>query len=249
MDELVVLEGLHHEQSEVHTAGEVALEDGVAHVPAPYRQALALAFLEVAPAHDRPAGVAGEHPPAGLHLVVEIGEPRKARERPEDVHEGFDLPRVHVPAVAADVPPAREDEARTRRRVVEYRLGRAGRVPVDAARDEDHEHSVAARDRFLDDLGVVRRSRNDSDAPLELVELPHALLPAHADHLVAAIKRVLHHVLPELPRGSDDADSHRACSVAPCTLEGCQSSTGPFGLGDERSRECSTRLPVEFEPF
>jgi hypothetical protein len=58
---------------------------------------------------------------------------------------------------------------------------------VDSPRDQHDEHAVAPRDRPLDDLGVVRRSRNDGDAPLERVELPHALLPAHADHLVAAI--------------------------------------------------------------
>ena len=56
---------------------------------------------------------------------------------------------------------------------------------------------------------VVRRSRNDGDAPLERVELPDALLAAHANHLVAPIQRVLHHVLPELPRGPDDANPHR----------------------------------------
>jgi hypothetical protein len=36
-------------------------------------------------------------------------------------------------------------------------------------------------------------------APLDRVELPHALSPAHADHLVAPIQRVLHHLLSELP--------------------------------------------------
>jgi len=58
----------------------------------------------------------------------------------------------------------------------------------------------------LDDLGVVRLSRNNGDASFERVELPDALLPAHADDLVAPIERVLDHVLPELPGGSDDAD-------------------------------------------
>ena len=35
-----------------------------------------------------------------------------------------------------------------------------------------------------------------------------ALLTAHADHLMAPVKRVLHHVLPELPGDSHDADLH-----------------------------------------
>jgi hypothetical protein len=59
------------------------------------------------------------------------------------------------------------------------------------------EHPVAARDRALDDLRVVRRTRNDGDAPLESVELPHALLPAHADDLMPPIQRVPRHVVPE----------------------------------------------------
>jgi hypothetical protein len=112
------------------------------------------------------------------------------------------------------VPPAREHETRPRRRVVEHRLCRTRRVPVDASRDEHDEHPVAPRHRALDDLAVVRRSRNDGDAPPERVELLHALLAAHADHLVATIKRVLHHVPPELPRGSDDADLHRMRPVS-----------------------------------
>ena len=49
---LVVLEGLHREQGKVHAARDVALKDGDAHVLAPHWQALALDFLEVAPAHD-----------------------------------------------------------------------------------------------------------------------------------------------------------------------------------------------------
>jgi hypothetical protein len=71
LDELVVLEGLDHEQGEVDAAREVVLEDGVADVPAPHEQALAPALLEVAAAHNGPARVAGKHPPARLHLVIE----------------------------------------------------------------------------------------------------------------------------------------------------------------------------------
>src|SRR5881296_428242 len=83
VDELVVLECGHHEEGKVHATRHVALENGIAHVPAPHWQALALALLEVAPAHDRPPRVAGKHPPAGLHLVVEVGEASEARERAE----------------------------------------------------------------------------------------------------------------------------------------------------------------------
>ena len=41
VDELVVLEGRHHEQGKVRAALEVALEDGVAYMPAPNGQTLA----------------------------------------------------------------------------------------------------------------------------------------------------------------------------------------------------------------
>ena len=74
VDERVILEGFDHEEGEVRAARDVALEDGVADMFAPHREALALAFLEVAAAHDSPAGVAREHPPAGLHLVIEVCE-------------------------------------------------------------------------------------------------------------------------------------------------------------------------------
>src|SRR5215467_12142210 len=84
VDELVVFERLDHEQGEVHAAREAALEDGVAHVPAPHGQALAVALLEVAPAHDGPERVAGEYAPGRLHLVVEVCEASETRERAED---------------------------------------------------------------------------------------------------------------------------------------------------------------------
>src|SRR5205807_4835398 len=87
VDELIVLEGLHHEQGKVHAARDVALENGVAHVPAPHGQALTLALLEVAAAHDGPPRVAGKHPPARLYLVVEVREASETRERAEDLHD------------------------------------------------------------------------------------------------------------------------------------------------------------------
>src|SRR5207248_7298785 len=114
----------------------------------------------------------------------------------------------HVLAVEGDVPSAREDKARAWRRIVEHRLGCSRRVPVDASRGHHDENPVASCDSALDDLAVVGRSRDDSDAPLECVELPHASLAAHSNHLVTAIQRLLDHVLPKLPRSPDDAHSH-----------------------------------------
>ena len=57
--------------------------------------------------------------------------------------------------------------------------------------------------------------------PLNAVELVHALRAADTDHLVAAVKRVLDHVLPELPRCPDDADFHGVRSAR------CSSSNRP----------------------
>src|ERR1700704_3190222 len=81
-------------------------------------------------------------------------------------------------------------------------------VVVNAHRGKHDEHPVAPGYGALDDLAVIRRSRNDSNAPLEGIELLHAALAAHADHRIAPIQRVLHHVDSELPRGPDDADLH-----------------------------------------
>src|SRR5688572_10059651 len=119
--------------------------------------------------HDCPPRVARKYSPARLHLVVEDREASEAGKRAEDVHERLELPRVHVLAVARDVPPAREHQARSRTCIVEHRLGRARRVPVDSSRNQDDEHAVALRDRALDDLALVRGSRNDGDALLERV--------------------------------------------------------------------------------
>jgi hypothetical protein len=93
-------------------------------------------------------------------------------------------------------------------RAVEYRLGRSRCVVLDTPGREHHEHAVAPRDGALNDLAVVGRARYERDASLEDIELLRAALAAHPDHLVAAIKRVLDHVLAELPRGPHDANLH-----------------------------------------
>ena len=74
MDQCIVGQRLYQKQGVVHAAGEVAGKDRVADVAAPYRQSLTLTLLQVAAAHDRPTRVAGEHPPAGLHLVVDVDD-------------------------------------------------------------------------------------------------------------------------------------------------------------------------------
>gem|GEM_PF-6359391 len=76
---------------------------------------------------------------ARMRRVVSTWSPRSAKqasraEAPDDVDEHLELPRVEVLDVVRDVPPAREHQP-PRPDVVEHRLRRPGRVPVDAARD------------------------------------------------------------------------------------------------------------------
>jgi hypothetical protein len=78
----VVFQGRHHEQGEVHPAGDVARQDGVTHMSAPDRKALAFALFELASAHDGPPGIAGEHSPASFDLVVEVHRPGQLAEPP-----------------------------------------------------------------------------------------------------------------------------------------------------------------------
>jgi hypothetical protein len=79
VDQLVVLEGLYHEQGEVHAARDVAFEDRVAHVPTPHRQTLAFALFEIAPADDGPPRFAFKHSPARFHLIVDVYDARQTR--------------------------------------------------------------------------------------------------------------------------------------------------------------------------
>src|SRR5207244_8033805 len=173
----VVVDCRHHELGEVHATRDVAVQNGVPYVPAPYRQTLAVALLKVAAAYDGPSRIAGKHTPASLHLVVEVGEASETCERAEDRYDRFEFPRTDVLAVPRDVPPAREHKACSGTGVVEHCLGCPRRIMVYATWDQHREHPVALRYGAPDDLGVVRRSGNDRDAPLERVELLHALFP------------------------------------------------------------------------
>lgn len=128
MDECVVLESLDHEQGIVHAAREVAGENGITYMTTPYRQTLALAFLEIAAAHDRPASSAGKDATARLHLVVKINEGNDPRKPAGNLFLSLQGRRVHVLAIPRDVPAAGKDEARAWFSVVEYRLGGSSRI-------------------------------------------------------------------------------------------------------------------------
>src|SRR4029079_6240635 len=149
-----------------------------------------------------------------LDLVAEVGEAGEPGEAPADGDERPELPRGHVLARAGDVPPAREDQARPRLGMIENRLRGPGRVPVHAARDEDDEDSVAARDGPAEYVGCVGGAGHARDAGLEPGELGDALLAAHRHDLVPAVQGELHHVPADLTVWRDEATSHRAATMS-----------------------------------
>src|SRR4051812_25166125 len=91
-DKRVIFESCHHEECKVHAARNVTRQNGIANVPTPDWQTLALTFLEVAPSHNGPPRVACKHAPASLHLVIEVHDAGKARKPADDMHEQLDLP-------------------------------------------------------------------------------------------------------------------------------------------------------------
>ena len=87
MHKRLVRECFDHEECEVDPSGSVARKDRVADVATPHRQALALTFFEIAPAHDCPAPIACEDPVRRLDLIIKVGKASEATEEPEDLDE------------------------------------------------------------------------------------------------------------------------------------------------------------------
>src|SRR5919206_1180269 len=85
-------------------------------------------------------------------------------------------------------------------------------------RNQHSEDGVTPAHRALDDLAVIRRSRNDGDPPRELGQLVHADLAAHGDDLVTPVQRVPHHISPQLARGPDYADPQFATATCSAML-------------------------------
>ena len=83
MDQLIVLEGLDHEQGKVDAPRAIALQDRVADVLAPHWKALTFTFFEIAAAHNGPSRVALEDSPASFHLIVEIGKCANRARKPK----------------------------------------------------------------------------------------------------------------------------------------------------------------------
>lgn len=245
MNELVVLERLHHEQGEVDPWRAIAREDRIAHVLTPHREPLALALFEIAATNDRPPRRVLEHPPAGFDLIVNVGEAEQSRDRAEDREERPHRPGVHILPVTGDVPATGKNEARSRLGEIEDGLRRARRELLPAKWNEDDQHAIAARDRSFDDFAFVRRAGHDSDAALELVQPGDAVDPADGDDLGAA--RVPNPVSPELPRGTDDADllhGRHDTRLGTCSASHCDSlrkiasagAAGPLAVSHGSSR-------------
>jgi hypothetical protein len=74
------------------------------------------------------SGVAGEHPPASFHLVIDIHDAGEPSEPARELLLSFQGRRVHILAVTRDVPATGKNVARPRLRVVEYGLGGSRRV-------------------------------------------------------------------------------------------------------------------------
>src|SRR4030065_2075184 len=79
---------------------------------------------------------------------------------------------------------------------------------VDAPRDQAGKYPVTPGDRLLYHLAVVRRSRNDRDAPFERVKLGDTLFSADPNHLITPVERMAHHVSAKLTGCADDANFH-----------------------------------------
>ena len=122
VDKRVVFESCHNEKSEVHAAGNVLARMGSPTCRLQTGRPSTLPLFEVAPSHNSPPRVACKHAPTRLHLVIEVHDAGDASKPTDDMHEQFDLPRLHVLAIACDVPPAREHEARPRTHVVKNGL-------------------------------------------------------------------------------------------------------------------------------
>ena len=111
LNELIVFQRLDHKKCEVGAPGEVALQDGIAHVFAPYGQPLAFSFFKVAAAHQRPLRIAFKYLTAGFDLVLDIRVAQYAGDPAEHFEEKPELSGIDILAVPADMPAAGEDEA------------------------------------------------------------------------------------------------------------------------------------------
>jgi hypothetical protein len=162
---------------------------------APHRQTLALALFQVAPAYDRPPGLAGKNSPARFHLVVNIRNGNNPCEQADQLLLSSQGPRVQILTITSNMPAAGKYKARARTRIVEDRLCCSRRVVLISPGNQNSEYAVTPCDSFFNNFAIIRSARDDCDAPFERVEFAYATLPADTNHLIAPGKRVLYHVL------------------------------------------------------
>lgn len=206
VNKLFIYQRLHHEKGKIYSACQVAFQNWIADVSAPYWKPLACTFLKIASAYNGPSLVATKDAAACLHLIVDIDEAEKfghpARDGEKD-GKGFG---VSVLAIHCDVPTTGKNESRTGLGVIEDSLRRSGSITADSPWNEDGQHAVTTFDRSFNDLPVIRGARNDGNLVFESVELFHASFPADADDIITPIERMLNHVLAEFSGCSDNAD-------------------------------------------
>jgi len=106
VNQLIIFESLNHEQGKIYTASDITLENGVAYVPTPDGQTLALALLQAASAYDSPPSITCKNPPACFHLVVDVHKAKKPGDLAAHIQEPRECWRIHILAVACNMPPA-----------------------------------------------------------------------------------------------------------------------------------------------
>ena len=121
----MIVKGGDHEQGKVHAARDIARENGVADMPAPYGKTLALSFFEIAAADDSPPSVTRKYPSTRFYLVFDLYSPKHPPNPSGSPQSEFESSRIHVQAISRNVPATGEDDACTRRGEVEHRLCRS----------------------------------------------------------------------------------------------------------------------------
>lgn len=208
VNEMIVGQGFDHKQGEIDAAGVIAREDGIADMFTPAWKPFACAFLQIAPAHNRPFALACKDPATGFDLIIEIDEAQHLRDPAADFQGREKFSRIDVFPVFRDVPAAGKDQPRVRLREIEDSLGRARSVVPHSPRHEHGEHAIAAPHCLFDHRPIVRLAGHDRNAIRERRELPDTLRPAHADHFMVSLKAMLDHVLAQFAGGTDNTDFH-----------------------------------------
>ena len=118
------------------------------------------------------------------------------------------MPGVDILAVFGDMPAAGENETCPGFSIIQHRLGRAGSVLLHAPGHQHGQYAVTTCHRLFNHVAIIGRTGNHGDALLEFIQLGYTLLTADADHFIAPVERMAHHVFAELAGCADDTNFH-----------------------------------------